>query len=101
MGRLQRRWALVRSGDDMGTIKTLDLPEMLEGNELALRVMAMRDHTRATLCRPRREVEDELNGKPPPARAKKVGTAAKTRRTATATAKSRRTIKALPDRWEA
>jgi len=64
--QLPRRAAFVRSGDDVGVIYTLDTPAQLEGTLLTDRMAIIRDQTRATYCRPKQEVEQDIAKGPPP-----------------------------------
>jgi hypothetical protein len=51
------RWAFVRSGQDVGTIQTLDTPPPTVGPDLAGRLNFLREQTRQRYCHPRQDIE--------------------------------------------
>lgn len=57
LNQLPRRYALVRSGDDTGVIRTHDTPPRVSQPEFAARFSAIRQQTRARYCHPREDVE--------------------------------------------
>lgn len=61
---LPKRVAFVRSGDDQGTIYTLQTPEGVQGLELNSRLQHIEAHTRAIYCHPKEEVEKALRPEP-------------------------------------
>lgn len=62
LAQLQKRIAFMRSGDEMGPIKTLDAPEP-EGNTAARRDL-ITWQTRERYCRPREDVEAAFTPEP-------------------------------------
>ena len=63
---LQKRQALVRVSGDIDqktqtyTLKTVDAPHAVKKDELERRLQMIREQTRAKYCRPRHEVEQEV-----------------------------------------
>jgi hypothetical protein len=57
LSQLQNRWAFVRSGQEVGTIQSLDTPPSITGEALAGRLKFIQWQTRQRYCHPRQEVE--------------------------------------------
>jgi GTPase SAR1 family protein len=57
---LPRRHALVKIGEGISEIKTLDTPIGVSGRSLELRKIAIKEHTRERYCRPVEVVEEEI-----------------------------------------